>query len=441
MQTQSDKKGETFDRRLGLAGAVNIGLGAILGGGIYVISGVAAGIVGPSIILAFFITGVMTLFSAVNYSELAASIPKEGGGYTYVNDTCGGSLGFLTGWFLFIGSLVGCGVYAMGVAHTLAVFIPGSTEATIGLIAICVIFITFVTNVISIGGVNGALSLLNIVQVVVLISFIFAGLFFVQPANIEPFFKPGTTLITFMEAVSFLYISFVGLELITTVGEEIKDPTKNIPRAVLLTLVVATAIYMAASLVIVGVVSYTEVQDTYTPIAYVYDVMLGPGAFALGLVGMAASNYAALNATFLAATRVAYSLGRDCYFPSVLDRVNPKSKTPLPALVLTLILVCVFAASGNVVYVVGLSNFGYLVGLAIVNASVIVLRTKGLSVPGTFRARFYPVIPILGVVTCLLLIPFLSVQSLISGGGLAVIGLLIYVVYGKRKRRTRNVTK
>ncbi len=439
MHKEPNEKTEVFDRRLGLAGATNIGLGAILGGGIYVVSGAAAGMIGPSIILAYFITGLMTLFSAVNYSELAASIPKQGGGYTYVNDTCGGFPGFLTGWFLFIGSLVGCGVYAIGVAHTLAVFIPESTEATIGLIAIVVIAITFITNVVSIGGVSRTLGLLNVLQVVVLFSFIFFGFVFIQPANIEPFFKPGTTPIIFMEAVSFLYISFVGIELITTVGEEVKNPAKNIPRAILLTLLIATAIYMVASLVIVGVVPYTDVQDTYTPIAYVYGVMLGPGAFALGLAGMAASNYAALNATFLAATRVAYSLGRDRCFPTVLDRVSPRFKTPLPALVLTLILVSIFAASGNVIYVVGLSNFGYLIGLTFVNASVILLRTKNLSVPGTFKARFYPLFPIVGVVTCLILVPFLNMESLFSGGLLAVVGLLLYILYGRKRSRRQRI--
>ena len=139
-----------FDRRLGLIGATNIGLGAMLGGGIYVISGEAAGMIGPALVFAYLVTGLITVFTAINYSELAASIPKQGGGYSFAQGTFGGFPGFLTGWFLFIGNVVACGLYALAVAHTLAVFIPDVTNSTIGLIAIVIIGVTFITNIVSI---------------------------------------------------------------------------------------------------------------------------------------------------------------------------------------------------------------------------------------------------------------------------------------------------
>ncbi len=426
---------EKFARRLGLIGATNIGLGAMLGGGIYVISGAAAGMIGPSLILAYLITGLLTVFTAINYAELACSIPKQGGGYTFAHDTFGGFPAFLTGWFLFIGNLVACGLYSLAVAHTLAVFIPGATEATVGQIAVIIIAITFITNIISIRGVSGVLGILNIFQSIVLFSFILFGLFFVSPTNLDPFFKPGIGLFEFMGAVSFIYISFVGFELITTASEEIKEPARNIPRAILLTLIIATIIYMAAALIIVGVVHYTTVADTFTPIADVYGVMFGPGAFYFALAGMAASNYAALNATFLATARVVYSMSRDRYFPTVLEGVNKRLKTPIPALILTFFIVSAFAISGNVNFVASLSDFGYLVGLSIVNASVIMLREKGLSVPGTFKARFYPAIPVLGVITCLLLVPTLHVETLYLGGVLSFVGFIIYLIYSRPKMK------
>ncbi|MCK5301682.1 MAG: amino acid permease [Candidatus Thorarchaeota archaeon] len=427
-----------FARRLGLIGATNIGLGAMLGGGIYVISGTAAGMIGPALVFAYLVTGALTVFTAINYSELACSIPKQGGGYTFAHDTWGGFPGFLTGWFLLIGNVVACGLYSLAVAHTLAVFLPGDPGLIVGWIAIVIIVITFVTNLVSIKGVTGVLGVLNIAQALVLFVFIAVGLFFINPANLDPILKEGTGITQFMATVSFIYISFVGFELITTASEEIKDPARNIPRAIVLTLFIATIVYMLAAFVIVGVVPYTSIADSPTPISDVYGFMLGPGAFIVGLAGMAASNYAALNATFLATARVAYSMGRDGNLPKLFSRVSSRFKTPIPALVASLLVVSAFALTGNVHLVASLSDFGYLIGLAIVNASVIQLKRKGLGVPGTFKARFYPAIPILGVVSCLMLVPTLSPNTLELGALLSLAGLVIYLVYARSSHRRHN---
>ncbi|MHA1927156.1 MAG: APC family permease, partial [Candidatus Thorarchaeota archaeon] len=411
---------------------------AMLGGGIYVISGEAAGMIGPALVFAYLVTGLITVFTAINYSELAASIPKQGGGYSFAQGTFGGFPGFLTGWFLFIGNILACGLYALAVAHTLAVFIPDVTNSTIGLIAIVIIVITFITNVISIKGVSGVLGILNIAQSIILFSFVFIGLFFIDTANLDPLFAVGTGLPQFMSVVSFIYISFVGFELITTASEEIKDPARTIPRAIMLTLGIATAVYMAAALVIVGVVPYLEVANSHTPVSDVFGVMLGRGAFYVGLAGMAASNYAALNATFLATGRVAYSMGRDRYFPALFEKVHKRWKTPIPAMVFSVILVSIFAASGNVSMAASLADFGYLIGLSIVNLSVIMLHRKGLNVPGTFKAKFFPAIPILGAITCLMLVPSLHPETLWLGAVLSLIGLIVYILYGGR-RNTKHV--
>jgi APA family basic amino acid/polyamine antiporter len=161
-----------------------------------------------------------------------------------------------------------------------------------------------------------------------------------------------------------------------------------------------------------------------------------PGALIIGLAGMAASNYAALNATFLAGARIVYSMGRDRFLPRSLESVNKKLKTPIPALILVLLLVSLFALTADVVLVAQLSVFGYLIAQAIVNFSVIILRRKGLSVPGTFKAPLFPFFPILGVGICLFLIPSLENIVLQLGGILALIGFLIYLVYGRRRNRT-----
>jgi amino acid transporter len=428
---------EKFARRLGLAGATNLGLGAMLGGGIYVISGIAAGMIGPALIFAYMATGLLTVFTAINYAELASSIPKQGGGYTFAQETFGGFPGFLTGWFLLVGNIVACGLYSLAVAYTLALLIPGSGLETVGLIAVIVIAFTFITNTVSVKSVSGVLGVFNIAQSVVLFSFIGIGLLFVQPTNLDPLFAPGTGVMDFMATVSFIYISFIGYELITTASEEIKEPAKNIPRAILLTLLIATSIYVVAALVIVGVVPYLEVAglESPVPVAHVFSTMLGSGAFYFGLAGMAASNYAALNATFLSTARVAYALGRDRYLPKFLEGVSSRFKTPIPALLVSLIAVSAFALTGRVDLVASLAGLAYLVGQTIVNSSVILLRENELNVPGTFKARFYPTVPILGVCICLLFIVNQSLDALQMGFWLAAIGLVIYLAFGRSRNR------
>ena len=423
-----------FGRHLGLVGATNIGLGAMLGGGIYVISGTAAGMIGPALVLAYFFTGVLAMFTAVNYAEIASSIPKQGGGYTFAHDTIGGLPAFLTGWFLMIGNIVACGLYALAVAHTLVVFIPDGTQH-IATIAFFIIAITFATNIVSVKSVSGVLGILNIAQAIILFAFVALGLLLIEPANLTPLFAENAGLPAFMSTVSFIYISFVGFELVTSASEEIKEPAKNVPRAIFLTVAIGTGVYMAASLVIVGVVPFTVVAETFTPIADVFAVMLGPGALVLGLAGMAASNYAALNATFLAGARIVYSMGRDRFLPKSFDRVSEKLKTPIPALILVLILVSLFAMTADVVLVAQLSVFGYLIAQAIVNFSVVILRRKGLSVPGTFKAPFFPVIPLVGFGICLLLIPSLDYFVLQLGGLLTLIGFFVFLIYGGRRNK------
>ncbi|MFW9965442.1 MAG: APC family permease [Candidatus Sifarchaeia archaeon] len=433
--TISDKQASgKFGRHLGLIGATNIGLGAMLGGGIYVISGAAAGMIGPALVFAYLITGILVMFTAVNYAEIASSIPKQGGGYTFAHDTIGGLPAFLTGWFLMIGNIVACGLYALAVAHTLVVFIPDGTTH-IALIAIIIIAITFVTNLVSVKSVSGILGILNILQAIILFTFVAIGLLFIDISNLAPIFAENTGFLEFMSTVAFIYISFVGFELVTSASEEIKKPAKNVPRAIFLTVVIGTGVYMAASLVIVGVVPFSAVAETFTPIADVFAAMLGPGALVFGLSGMAASNYAALNATFLAGARIVYSMGRDRFLPKFFNRVNKKLKTPIPALVLVLILVSIFALTADVVLVAQLAVFGYLIAQAIVNFAVIILRRKGLSVPGTFKAPLFPVIPVVGFIICLLLIPSLDYFVLQLGGLLIVIGFIMFLIYGRKKNK------
>ena len=285
LTTCDGQEEERFARRLGLLGATNIGLGAMLGGGIYVIAGAAAGMIGPALIVAYLLTGFLAMFTAVNYAEIACSIPKQGGGYTFAHDTIGGFPAFLSGWFLMIGNIVACGLYALAVAHTLAVFIPNGPQL-IPLMAVVIIVITFVTNSASVKGVSGILGILNIAQAVILFAFVAFGLFFVEPANLTPFFAPGSDIGQLMATVAFIYISFVGFELVTSASEEIKDPARNVPRAIFLTVGIGTGVYMAASLAMVGVVNYTELAATFTPITDVFSVMLGPGALVLGLASV-----------------------------------------------------------------------------------------------------------------------------------------------------------
>jgi Trk K+ transport system NAD-binding subunit len=232
----------------------------------------------------------------------------------------------------------------------------------------------------------------------------------------------------FIPAMALIYISYVGFELISNAAEEIIEPTKNIPRAILITLGVSTVIYVFVVGVMMATVNYTELAESDIPFIFTADRLFGPWGRWAGIIATIMASLSAFSVTLGASARILFALGRDKHFPGLFCRIHPRFRTPHISLFFCAIIVIVFSSTGIVKFVASVSDFGYLMGLGIINLAVIPLRKKMPNLRRPFQTWWFPVIPVLGVITTWMFVPALELQSFILGGVLTVVGAVVYLI-------------
>jgi amino acid transporter/K+/H+ antiporter YhaU regulatory subunit KhtT len=412
-----------FKRNIGLFMAVMIGIGAMMGPGIFALPSEVAESAGPLGIIAYLAMGLLTLFTAFSYSELGAAIPIAGGGYSFTSRTLPRPVAFLTGWFFWIGNTLACSLYAVIFALTIKnYFLP---EISVILV---VVLTTVVFTLINLRGQAEALTfiaVMNIIELIVLVGVGVLGAFHVEPANLDPIAPMGYGPL--IPTMGLIYISYVGFDLITVAAEEIIEPAKNIPRAIFITLGVGIAIYVLLLWVMMGVVNYTDLAQTSTPFVFIADHMFGAWGRWAGIIATIMASLSAFSVTLGASSRVLFALGRDGHFPEFFARLHSKYKTPHIALCVCAVLVAVLGASGIVRLLASASSFGYLIAIGIVNYAVIALHQHMPNLRRPFKIILYPVVPILGIITCWFFVPTLDPQSLFLGLILTVIGGVLYL--------------
>ncbi|MBT8399213.1 MAG: amino acid permease, partial [Rhodothermia bacterium] len=385
-------------------------------------------------ILAYLAMGVLTLFTALNYSELGAAIPVAGGGYSFVSRTLPRPVAFLAGWFFWIGNTLACSLYVVIFALTVQhYFWPSGSVLLIALVTTA--FFT-VTNLRGQVEALKVITAMNLVELGVLVGVGLLGAAQVEPANLTPFAPMGYGPL--IPTMGLIYISYVGFDLITVAAEEIIDPARTIPRAILITLGVGIAIYVLVLYVMMGVVNYTELAETSTPFIYVADLMFGQWGRTAGIVATIMASLSAFSVTLGASSRVLYALGRDGHFPEFFSRLHTRYKTPHISLFICAGLVTVFGASGIVHVLASASSFGYLVAIGIVNYAVIALHRHMPNLRRPFKIMLYPVIPLLGIISCWFFVPMLETESLVLGAGLTITGGVLYFVLPANRKQLQR---
>ncbi len=414
--------------------AVMIGIGAMMGPGVFALPSEVAKTAGPLGIIAYLAMGGLTIFTALSYSELGAAIPIAGGGYSFTSRTLPHPVAFLAGWFFWIGNTLACSLYAVIFALTIKnYFLP---ELGLAVIVLATTVVFAATNLRGQAEALRVITVMNIVELVVLIGVGILGAFQVEPANLEPLAPMG--LSPLLPAMGLIYISYVGFDLITVAAEEIIDPARTIPRAILITLGLGIAIYVLLLYVMMGVVHYTSLAETSTPFIFIADHLFGVWGRWAGIIATIMASLSALSVTLGASSRVLFALGRDGHFPEMFGRLHPKYRTPHIALYVCAGLVAVLGASGVVRILAAASSFGYLIAIGIVNYAVIALHERMPNLRRPFRIAFYPTIPILGVVACWAFVPLLGSNSLLLGGGLTLVGGILYLVRSENRAALRG---
>jgi amino acid transporter/K+/H+ antiporter YhaU regulatory subunit KhtT len=412
-----------FKRNMGLFMAVMIGIGATMGPGIFALPGEVAHMVGPIGVLVYLAMGFLTVFTALNYSELSAAIPLAGGGYSFTSRTLSRPVAFFTGWFFWIGNTLACSMYALIFAVTIrAYFLP---EASIALITLITTVVFTMVNLMGMKEAIIVITIMNLVELAVLVGVAALGITDFEPRNLEPLAPMGWR--PFIPAMALIYISYVGFELISNAAEEIIQPSKVIPRAILITLGVSTAIYVFVVGVMMGTVNYTELARSDIPFIFTAERLFGAWGAWAGIIATIMASLSAFSVTLGASARILYALGRDKHFPYFFSKLHPKFQTPHIALFICALIVIIFSSSGIVKFVASLSDFGYLMGLGIINYAVIPLHKKMPNLRRPFQTMFFPWIPILGIVTTWVFVPALELRSFILGGILTLIGSAVYL--------------
>jgi amino acid transporter/nucleotide-binding universal stress UspA family protein len=473
----------TLARTLTGFNATMIGLGAMIGAGVFVLTGIAAGEAGPAAIIAFAVNGVVTTFTAFTYAELASAIPEAGGGYAFVKRAFPGLVGFISGWMLWFAYTVACSLYAVGFGgyfvELLQTHFAGVYHIFVGLVghhaaislvtfAITAFFISL--NVLGADVTGKAENVITLAKVGVLLIFIAFGLAAIWKgpdlarANFTPLFPKGMSGV--IVAMGLTFIAFEGYDLIATVSEEIKNPKRSIPIATFVSLWAAVIIYLFILLVSIGAVDPTRFVDIYNklpgqilggidpPVLDPSNPQLNTVWEILGIyketgIVRAAENFmpsfgvllivfggllstmSALNATVLASSRVAFSMGRERMLPPRLAVVHPIRRTPHIAVLVTGFILVAMAVTLPIEVVGSGASLLFLLSFVLVNLSMIRIRRNEPELKG-FKAPLFPLLPILGIVSNLgLAIYQFTFQPMAWYISLAWIGigLVIYYAY------------
>jgi amino acid transporter/nucleotide-binding universal stress UspA family protein len=419
-------------RSLGLGQILMLGIGGTMGAGVFVLTGHAAGMVGPAVILVFLLAGLQSLPNSLSYAELASAFPVAGGGYAYTSKATKGLLPFIVGWVSWFSSMVYAALSALGAAYSLNIFLP-FLPVPITTIGFVVIFV-----ILSSRGSEEAGKAQVILAGVLLTALVgFVTLAFVLPEGFTwaEFYRDGgffihdgtlENLAKIFQAITLVNVLFVGYEVIATTAEEAKNPGRNIPIAVVGTIFICAAVYCAVAFAALGVISAGALGASSTPLSDAASRFMGGwGAPVIGVAGIIAT-LTSLNTAMLSSARVALALSRDGYLPPFLSRIHPRLKTPLPAILLTGFIVAVAAVSGDEVFLGYVSNFGYMFVVFFTNVSVIMLRRKFPEVKRPFHTPWYPVMPILGCLGIIVVEVFTELHALVVGIGLILVGVVVY---------------
>ncbi|MCS3637563.1 APC family permease [Salinibacter ruber] len=437
--------------RLGLLDATMVGMGAMIGAGIFVLTGLAAEIAGPAAILVFALNGVVTVLTGISYAELASSIPKSGGGYVFVREVFSGPTSFLMGWMLSFAYMIAGALYALGFSSNFVEFVhlywAGLPTGPVWhiLYALTVVGLFALLNAVSTEASGGAETVVTIIKIIILLVFAGFGAFAVEGSNFEPFFAKDDSSVAILKAMGLTFIAFEGYDLIATVTEEVENPRENIPKAIFISLVATVAIYLIVVWVAIGTLGAEELgRAGETGIAEAATSfmptipLLGEGA-ALIVFGAVFSTVSALNAVVIASSRVVFAMGREDQLPNPLGQISARFGTPLAAVVVSAAVML-----GSVVFLpieqVGrVSSLFFLVSFVVVNWSVIRLRNRRPNMRRPFEMPFYPAIPILAIVLNLVLAYFLlrdDPYTLVLGVGWIAIGGLVYAALQWRRTET-----
>ncbi|MGC8866698.1 MAG: amino acid permease [Elusimicrobiales bacterium] len=465
---ESEYSDKRLARILGPIDVTMVGIGAIIGAGIFAMIGEAAikGNAGPSLVISFIITAVACGFCALCYAELASMVPISGSAYTYAYATLGEIVAWIIGWDLILEYAIGNIAVAIswsgyfnelikslfGFEFPLWLRIDYRTFVQRGydistvphLLGIPVVFnllavliVAFITWLL-IKGIKESTSFNNIMvifKILILIIFIAAGFYYFNPDNLKPFAPGGLKGIQIGAAT--IFFAYIGFDAVSTVAEETKKPSRDMPIGIIASLVICTILYILVTLSLMGMIPYQELKNQINePLVAGLNYHSAPRYLvALISIGAVISTTAVLLVFQMGQPRIFFAMARDGLLPESFSKVHPRFKTPHITTLWTGVFVAFFSAVSNLDEMANLCNIGTLFAFILVSIGVIVLRIKQPERNRPFKVPLGYIIPILGIASCVYLTAGLDIVTWIRFFVWLILGLIIYFLYGVKHSR------
>lgn len=458
-QLDAESERNPLRRSLGRVQLIALGVGSIIGTGIFVMTGTAASQnAGPALVLSMILTTIGCAFSGLCYAEFAAMVPIAGSAYTYAYATIGEFIAWIIGWDLILEYAlsvstvaVGWSGYFVSLANDIGIHIPvalatplgkvvtDQSGATItGIVNLPAVFIVFLVSVLLISGIRqsaNANTVMVMIKAAVLVVFVVAGAAYVKRANLTPFIPPNTGSFGHfgwsgvLRGAGVMFFAYIGFDAVTTAAQESKDPQRDMPVGILGSLALCTVIYIAVAIVLTGIVHYSKL-NVADPLAVGIDATglrwLSPVIKVSALFGL----FSTMLVQLLGQTRIFFSMARDGLLPRVFGRVHTRFRTPHVSTMLTG-TVCALVAGLTPIEVLGqLVSIGTLLAFVLVCIGVVILRRTAPHNRRPFRTPGVPWVPALGAIVCLAQMLGLPGETWVRLFTWLAIGLVIYFLYG-----------
>jgi amino acid transporter/nucleotide-binding universal stress UspA family protein len=443
-----------------------IGIAGMIGAGIFALTGIATGIAGPAVLLAFLLNGIVATFTGLAYAELGSAIPEAGGSYLWVKEGIGNHFGFLAGWVDWAAHTIACSLYAVTFGAFFSEFVihflnyEGISQATLMTVsAFGIVTLMAYLNYLGAkesGRIGGLVTLFKVAILVVFAGFGIYRTFLTPDWSVaflaNPSFLPngvGGLLV----AMGLTFIAFEGYEIIAQSGEEVKNPEKNIPRAVLLSLWVAVIVYIMVAFALIGAIKVDGPSWIYLgelgefSMIRVADQIMAFGSILI-IAGGFVSTISAMNATVYSSSRVAFALGRMGYLPEALSRINEKRRTPHYAILFSYFIIAAMTFA-PIETVASAANIMFLILFILVNSVLIILRFRRPDLKRAFKMPFAPYLPVIAIIVQLVIGYYLitSIEDTTFIAGITIFwvlaGSFFYFSYSEKeiKRRSKQLIK
>jgi APA family basic amino acid/polyamine antiporter len=449
--TETAEEGHGLKKAVGATQLTAMGVGAIIGTGIFVVIGKGAGIAGPAVIMSFVLAAVACAFSALSYAELASSIPVSGSAYTYTYATLGEIVAWIIGWDLILEYGVSVAAIAVGWGGNLNAFLDAAFGFALphaiatspsdgGVFNLPAVFVVLAITLLLVRGVTES-ARVNLVMVavklVVLLFFIVVAFANFGTGNFTPFAPAGTDGVT--SAAAIIFFAYIGFDAVSTGSEEARKPERDLPLAILGSLIICTIFYVLTTVGAIGIASPAQMEGSDAPLATALDEGAGIGwAAAILALGAVVAITSVVLVILYGQTRIFFAMCRDGLMPVRLAEVNQRYGTPAKLTIGLGVLISILAALVPLGTIVELVNIGTLFAFVLVNIGVIVLRRTRPEMPRPYRVPWSPVLPLIGVAFAIYLMTDLPWETWVRFAVWLAIGIAIYALYGYRNSRIRN---